>query len=178
MSKVLNAALSIGAGACRIFAIAMALAAIAAPLAAAAAAPVNVSAGNVEARVTLSAAHSSGGGKLAYVVDFAVAPGWHIYGAPLPEGEGLTPTSIKFDGDLVAQQRLDLPQPLQLHFAALNQTYPVYQGTFKGTGNIVLAPGLKPGDYSIGGTLNFQECNDAICKMPQAVRFTIPLKID
>jgi DsbC/DsbD-like thiol-disulfide interchange protein len=140
--------------------------------------PVVVQAGNVEARIVLSPDHSSGGRQLGVAVDFNVAPGWHIYGEPLPAGEGLTPTSIKFDGDLLERQKLDLPKPTPLRFEALNETYPVYQGSFKGAGNIVVAHKLKPGDYSIAGTLSFQECNDAICKMPQAVRFELPIKIE
>jgi DsbC/DsbD-like thiol-disulfide interchange protein len=140
--------------------------------------PVVVQGGNVKARIALSADRSSGGRQIGVVVDFNVAPGWHIYGEPLPAGEGLTPTSIKFEGDLVARQKLDLPKPTPLRFEALNETYPVYEGSFKAAGNIVLAQKLKPGDYSIAGTLNFQECNDAICKMPQSVRFALPIKID
>jgi DsbC/DsbD-like thiol-disulfide interchange protein len=162
-------------------AIAIALGAIASAAARAAltagGTPVVVQAGNVEARITLAADRSSGGQQLGVAVDFAVAPGWHIYGEPLPAGEGLTPTSIKFDSELVARQKIDLPKPTPLRFEALNETYPVYQGSFKAAGNIVLTQKLKAGDYSISGTLNFQECNDAICKMPQSVRFALPIKI-
>jgi DsbC/DsbD-like thiol-disulfide interchange protein len=140
--------------------------------------PVLVKASNVEARIALSADHSSAGRELGVAVDFAVGPGWHIYGEPLPAGEGLTPTSIKFEGEMVAGQKVDLPKPTPLRFAALNETYPVYQGNFRGTGKIELAQQLKPGDYSIPGILNFQECNDAICKMPQSVHFQLPIKID
>jgi DsbC/DsbD-like thiol-disulfide interchange protein len=156
----------------------VAFASIASADAAASAAPVVVKASNVEARFALSADHSSGGRQLGVAVDFIVGPGWHIYGEPLPAGEGLTPTSIKFDGDLVAGQKVDMPKPTPLRFAALNETYPVYQGSFKAAGKIVLAQKLKPGDYSIVGTLKFQECNDAICKMPQSVHFELPIKID
>jgi DsbC/DsbD-like thiol-disulfide interchange protein len=140
--------------------------------------PVVVKSGNVEARIALSAEHASGGHKIGVKVDFAVAQGWHIYGEPLPAGEGLTPTSIRFEGELVAVQKLDLPKPTPLHFAAINETYPVYEGNFKAAGDIVLAEKLKPGDYSIAGTLNFQECNDSMCKMPQSVHFELPIKVD
>ncbi len=140
-------------------------------------APTVVKEGSVEARISLSADRASGGNRIGVAVDFAIAPGWHIYGEPLPAGEGLTPTSIQFEGDLVARQKLDLPKPTPLRFKVLDETYPVYQGSFKATGNIVLKQNLKLGDYSIPGTLKFQECNDAICKMPQAVRFELPIKI-
>ena len=156
----------------------IAFASIASADVAAGATPAVVQAGNVEARIALSADHAAGGRPLGVAVEIAVAWGWHIYGEPLPAGAGLTPTSIKFDTDLVARQKLELPKPTPLKFEALNETYPVYQGSFKAAGDIVLAQKLKPGDYSIGGTLSFQECNDAICKMPQSVRFALPIKID
>jgi len=140
--------------------------------------PVVVKAGGVRAEIVLSASRSSGGRKLGVAVDFDVAPGWHIYGEPLPEGEGLTPTAIKFDGDLISEQKLDLPKPTPLRFEALNETLPVYQGSFKAAGSVMLKQKLTAGDYTIAGTLNFQECNDAICKMPQSVRFQIPIRIE
>jgi DsbC/DsbD-like thiol-disulfide interchange protein len=140
--------------------------------------PVVVKAGNVEAQIALASERISSGHKLGVAVNIEVAPGWHIYGEPLPAGEGLTPTSIKFEGELVAAQKLDLPKPTPLRFAALNETYPIYQGSIKAAGDIVLAQKLKPGDYSIAGTLRFQECNDSQCRMPQSVHFELPIKVD
>ena len=96
----------------------------------------------------------------------------------MPDGDGLTPTSIKFESDLLARQTLKLPKPTPLRFEILNQTYPVYTGNFKAIGNVVLNQKIKPGDYSIPGTFNFQLCNDSMCKPPQAVSFELPIKID
>jgi hypothetical protein len=140
--------------------------------------PVVVKGSNVIAQISLSADHASAGRQLGFAVNVAVAPGWHIYGEPLPEGEGLTPTSIKFESDLLARQTLNLPKPTPLRFEILNQTYPVYTGNFKALGSVVLNPKIKPGDYSIPGTFNFQLCNDSLCKPPQAVRFELPIKIE
>ena len=96
----------------------------------------------------------------------------------MPDGEGLTPTSIKFESDLLARETLKLPKPTPLRFEILNQTYPVYTGKFKAVGDIVLNQRIKPGNYSIPGIFNFQLCNDSMCKPPQAVRFELPIKID
>lgn len=139
--------------------------------------PVVVKAQDVEARIALSANQSFSGRQLDVAIDFAIAPGWHIYGAPLPEDEGLTPTSIKFDSEILTRQTLNLPKPTPLRFEALNQIYPVYTGNFKASGTIVLSKQIKPGDYSIPGTLRFQQCNDAMCKMPQTVHFELPITI-
>jgi hypothetical protein len=140
--------------------------------------PVVVKAEDVQARITLSADHSYSGRELGVSVDFKIAPGWHIYGAPLPEGEGLTPTSINLASNILARQTLTLPKPIMLRFDTLNQTYPVYTGTFNALGTVVLSQNIKPGNYSIPGTLSFQQCNDAMCKMPQTVHFELPLKIE
>lgn len=141
-------------------------------------APIAIEGSDVIAHIRLSADHAAAGRQIGLAVDVAVAPGWHIYGEPLPDGEGLTPTSIKFESDLLARQTLTLPKPTPLRFEILNQTYPVYTGNFKATGNLVLNQKIKPGEYSIPGTFNFQLCNDSMCKPPQAVRFELPIKID
>jgi DsbC/DsbD-like thiol-disulfide interchange protein len=140
--------------------------------------PVVVQAGDVRARIALSADHAPSGHQLEVAVDFDVAPGWHIYGEPLPDGEGLTPTSVVFNSDLLAQQTLKLPKPTPLRFEALNETYPVYTGQFTALGSIVLNQKTKAGDYTIPGTLSFQQCNDTMCKMPQTVHFEIPIKVE
>jgi DsbC/DsbD-like thiol-disulfide interchange protein len=140
--------------------------------------PVAIDGGDVIAHIRVSPDRAAAGRQLGFAVDVAVAPGWHIYGEPLPDGEGLTPTSIKFESDLLARQTLNLPKPTPLRFELLNLTYPVYTGNFKALGNLVLNQKIKPGDYSIPGTFNFQLCNDSLCKPPQAVHFALPIKID
>jgi DsbC/DsbD-like thiol-disulfide interchange protein len=139
--------------------------------------PAEVSADDVFARVAISAAQAQSGRRLGVTAEITIAPGWHIYGEPLPDGEGLTPTAIVFDNDLVASQSIKLPAPTPLKFATLNLAYPVYTGTIKAAGSLTLKPTLAPGDYKITGTLNFQECNDSICKMPQAAHFELPIHI-
>jgi DsbC/DsbD-like thiol-disulfide interchange protein len=138
--------------------------------------PVVVDAGEVKARIALADVHASSGQRLGVAVDFDIAPGWHVYGKPLPEE--YTPTAIVFDNDLVARQNLDFPKPTPVKFELLGETLPVYQGRFKVVGDIFLRQKLAPGEHQLGATLSFQECNDNLCKMPQQVRFEIPLRID
>lgn len=130
---------------------------------------------DVSAKVAISDARSYSGHQLGVTVDFGVAPGWHIYGEPLPPE--YTPTKVKFDGELVQRQSFKFPPPTPLRFEALDQTFPVYHGNFKVAGNIVLKPKLSPGDYKLAGTIEFQECNDSMCKVPQSVHFALPLTI-
>jgi len=134
-----------------------------------------VDAGGVKVRIALSEARAFGGQRVGLVVDFDIAPGWHVYGKPLPQD--YTPTAVIFDNDLLSGQNLDLPKPTPVKFELLGETLPVYQGRFKAVGDILLRQKLTPGEHRLGGTLSFQECNDNLCKMPQQVRFEIPLWI-
>jgi DsbC/DsbD-like thiol-disulfide interchange protein len=131
---------------------------------------------DVRATIILSDKRSFGGQRLGTMVDFKIAPGWHIYGEPLPEG--YTPTSVKFDNILVASQSLTLPKPKPVKFELLGEVLPVYEGEFKGEGYILLKQKLPAGEQKLTGTINFQECNDNICKLPQSARFEIPIEIE
>jgi len=137
---------------------------------------VTVTAEDVQARVTISDTRSFSGQQLGVAVDFEVASGWHVYGHPLPEG--YTPTSVRFDDDLVSVQTLEFPKPTPVRFEALGETLPVYQGKFRAVGSVRLKQKLPPGEHKLSGTLSFQECNDMLCKMPQTVRFELPIKIE
>lgn len=137
---------------------------------------VTVAADDVEAKIILSGSRAYSGNELGVAIDFTVAPGWHIYGQPLPEG--YTPTSVKFDDALISSQSLDMPKPTPVKFEVLNETLPVYQGNFRAKGRILLKQKLPPGDHKLAGTLEFQECNDSLCKMPRTARFEIPITIE
>jgi DsbC/DsbD-like thiol-disulfide interchange protein len=137
---------------------------------------VTVKADDVQAKITLSGTRIYSGQQLHVQVEFAIEPGWHIYGQPLPEG--YTPTSVKFDDALISSQALAFPRPTPVKFEVLGETLPVYQGDFKASGMLRLKQKLPPGDHTITGTLEFQECNDTLCKMPRTVRFEIPIRIE
>jgi DsbC/DsbD-like thiol-disulfide interchange protein len=135
-----------------------------------------VKAGDVEATITPSAIHAAPGQQLEVHALLDIAPGWHIYGKPLPQG--YTPTAIVFDNRVVATQSLDFPKPKMVSFPALGETLPVYQGQLSGDGKIRIRPDLKAGTYKLAGRLSFQECNDQICKLPQSAAFEMPFTID
>lgn len=137
---------------------------------------VTVKADEVQAKITLSGTRTYSGQQLGVAVEFEVAPGWHIYGLPLPEG--YTPTSVKFDDALISSQALAFPKPTPVKFEVLGETLPVYQGDFKASGMLRLKQKLTPGDHKLAGTIEFQECNDTLCKMPRTARFEIPIRIE
>jgi hypothetical protein len=74
--------------------------------------------------------------------------------------------------------RSAFPSRLPIKFVALGETLPAYTGDFKAIGKVLLREKLTVGEHKLAGELKFQECNDQICKLPQTVRFEIPLTIE
>jgi len=139
-------------------------------------ASVTIGAEDVEAKISLSSDQAAPGQELGVAVEIAIAPGWHIYGQPLPQN--YVATSLTFKSEVVAEQSIALPPAVPLEFKALGETLPAYEGSFRGRGSIVISARAKPGSGTVAGTLRFQECNDTICKVPQEVPFEIPIKIE
>jgi hypothetical protein len=136
---------------------------------------VEVKSDETSARIRLSDSTAFSGQELAVAADFAIQPGWHIYGQPLPKG--YVPTAISFDKAMVAQQSFDFPKPRPIKFVALGETLLAYTSDFKAIGKVLLREKLPAGEHKLAGELKFQECNDQICKLPQTVRFEIPITI-
>jgi hypothetical protein len=128
------------------------------------------------ARIQLSDSSAFSGQELAVAAEFAIQPGWHIYGQPLPKG--YVPTAISFDDAMVARQSFEFPKPTPIKFVALGETLSAYTSHFRVIGTILLKQKLPAGAHKLAGELRFQECNDQICKLPQTVRFEIPLAIE
>jgi hypothetical protein len=137
---------------------------------------ISLESGELQAHLVLSPARALSGQKLGVEIDFVIAPGWHVYGRPLPQD--YTPTAVAFDSESVERQNLEFPKPIPVKFDLLGETLPVYEGRFRANGEIFLRQRMAPGKYKLGGTLQFQECNDNLCKMPQQVRFEVPISIE
>jgi DsbC/DsbD-like thiol-disulfide interchange protein len=135
-----------------------------------------ITADDLRATVTLSSDRAVPGEQLGVAADLVIAPGWHIYGRPLPDN--YVATSLGFDRDLVTTDSFDFPKATPVEFKSLGETLPVYSGSIRAAGTVQLKMGLKPGEYKLRGTLRFQQCNDQICKLPQKVSFEIPVTID
>lgn len=135
-----------------------------------------VQAQNVQAKIALASARVAPGHDVGVTVDIAIEPGWHIYGNPVPED--FVATSVAFDSPVIAKQQIKFPPPTPVKFEGLGQTLPVYEKSVRAAGTVMIDPKSKPGDYQIAGTFKFQECNDNICKIPQAVKFEIPVTVE
>jgi len=136
---------------------------------------VTIAADDVQATISISTEETAPGTELGVAVKIVVAPGWHIYGTPLPEN--YVATSVTFSYEFIAEQALSLPRAKPLEFKALGETLPVYEKTIRAKGTILISGRVKPGDYKLAGTLKYQACNETVCKIPQAVPFELPLRI-
>ncbi|MDB5107490.1 MAG: AhpC/TSA family protein [Candidatus Binatus sp.] len=136
----------------------------------------SIVADDVIATVTLSADRTVPGQQIGFIVEIEIGAGWHIYGQPLPEN--YVATAISFETDVIAEQTMDFPKATPVEFKSLGETLPVYSGKIRAAGTILMKPGIKPGNYELKGTLTFQECNDEICKLPQKVKFALPMKVE
>ncbi len=134
-----------------------------------------VRSGDVEAIIAPSARQVALGQDVAVSADFTIASPWHIYGKPI--STDYVPTTVTFDNGLVVKQSMDFPKPEMVKFESLGQTLPVYKGSVHAGGNLKLRPDLKPGEYTLSGKVEFQECSDNICKMPQSLPFAFPITV-
>ncbi len=138
-------------------------------------AKVRIRADDVQATLQLSSDRAFAGQELGMAVGFTVKPPWHIYGEPLPSN--YTPTALRLDSAAVSRQSLKFPPARLIRIASLGESMPVYSGSFRAAGVMVLAGGLKPGAHQIGGQLQLQECNDELCKLPRTIDFSVPVTI-
>jgi DsbC/DsbD-like thiol-disulfide interchange protein len=134
-----------------------------------------VRAGDVSATIQPAVGEAAPGQDIKVSADFSIGSGWHIYGKPI--STDFVPTTITFDNTVVVKQSIDFPKPEMMKFEALGQTLPVYKGSMHVGGDVKLRPDLKPGDITLTGKVEFQECSDNICKMPQSLPFAIPITI-
>ncbi|MGH7841734.1 MAG: protein-disulfide reductase DsbD domain-containing protein, partial [Candidatus Binataceae bacterium] len=150
---------------------------------------IEIKSDRLDAVVALSTDRCFPGHEIAISLDLRVKPGWHVYGKPL--ASNYQAIELELQGPLIGEQSLELPAPQQMHLKALNETLPVYSGEVRAVGKVgikwsppmpakflePLGDLIKPGSYSIRGTLRFQACSDTVCESPQAITFDLPLTI-
>ncbi|MGA9885223.1 MAG: protein-disulfide reductase DsbD domain-containing protein [Candidatus Acidiferrales bacterium] len=123
----------------------------------------------------LSAERAFAGQEIGFFARFALEPGWHVYGSPLPEN--YTVTSVVFDAPKVISQSFELPPATPTRFADLGETLPVYSGSFRGVGALLLKYPLDEGKVALSGAVRFQQCSDTVCEPPETLAFELPLML-
>ncbi|MGH9738548.1 MAG: protein-disulfide reductase DsbD domain-containing protein [Candidatus Acidiferrales bacterium] len=136
---------------------------------------VTLHSGALTVHLGLSTEQAFAGHEIGFFAKFALEPGWHVYGAPLPEN--YTVTSVTFDDPSIIRQSFELPPPVPLRIAALGETLPVYSGSFQGSGSLLLKYPLDEGRITLSGRVRFQQCSDTVCEPPETLPFDLPLTL-
>jgi hypothetical protein len=132
--------------------------------------------GSLAVRIGFPSAQAFAGQEVGFFVDFALQPGWHIYGTPL--AAGYTATSVTFESPAIVSQKLELPAAEMLNLPALGETLPVYSGLFRGIGMLLLKFPLPEGRLALQGRLAFQQCSDTVCELPETISFELALTLE
>ncbi len=109
------------------------------------------------------------GQRLALTIDVELKPGMHVYA---PDVEGYIPIEWTIAASKsVTPYAVDFPASKKLHLAVIDETVPVYTGTFRLVRDVTIGK-VQPGPLDIQGEFKYQACDDRQCYIPQ----TIPLK--
>ncbi|MGH9638956.1 MAG: protein-disulfide reductase DsbD domain-containing protein [Candidatus Acidiferrales bacterium] len=131
--------------------------------------------GALTVQVGLSADKAFAGQDVGFFARFALEPGWHVYGTPLPEN--YTFASVTFEDPKIVRQSFELPPATPIRFADLGETLPVFSGSFQGLGSLLLKYPLDEGKVSLSGHVRFQQCSDTTCEPPETLAFELPLML-
>jgi DsbC/DsbD-like thiol-disulfide interchange protein len=123
-------------------------------------------------RATASNSIVAAGQRVALTLDIELQPNMHVYA---PGVEGYIPIDWKMkEADAAAAHEAIYPASTKLHLAAIDETVPVYQGHFRLTRDVTIAPDAKlrpvlngEGAFTVEGVLRYQACDDRICYIPQ-----------
>ena len=137
---------------------------------------VTLHSGALTVEVGLSSATAFAGQEVGFFANFALQAGWHIYGEPVPEA--YTPVSITFHDPRVVQQSVHFPEAAPLNIPALGETLPVYSGSFRALGSLLLKFPLDSGEITLSGELRFQQCSDTVCEPPEALPFQLAITLE
>lgn len=117
-----------------------------------------------------------GGNRFALAVDVELKPGMHVY-APGVQGYIAIDWSME-DGGGLTHFEAEYPPSRTLHLPAIDETVPVFEGSFRLIRDVLLGqPGelgelLAGEQLTIRGNLRYQACDDRMCYLPT----TVPLE--
>lgn len=111
------------------------------------------------------------GQHVALVLDIDLKPKMHVYA---PGVEHYIPIEWQMaESDAAKAEAVKWPKFEKLFLEAINETVPVYTGSFRVVRDVVFAPDAKlkslvneKGEITIHGTLKYQACDDRMCFIP------------
>lgn len=108
----------------------------------------------------------------------AIGRGWHINANPASD-ELLIPTSLEFEGAVGPLHVLDIvyPEPRMARLGFSETDVAVYSESALIGALVRAADPLKPGAYTLKGTVTWQACNDVSCLPPESREFEIGIVV-
>jgi hypothetical protein len=105
------------------------------------------------------------GQRLLLTVELTIAPGYHIYGTPIPDGYVPLALSVApLERVLVGAPQLPQPHPFQVE--GLDERFWVYEGTVRLTLPVTFMV-VDAGEQQVAVTVAFQVCSDHDCLVPE-----------
>jgi hypothetical protein len=139
------------------------------PGGAAAAAPGDV----VSVRASLDSPSYAFFQQLALMVELRVAPGHHVYAAPVPPGyTALAVDVAPVAGLVVGEARWPDPRPL----AVGGERFLVHEGEVRTAVPLTFGAAPGGGDQRVAVTVRYQACSDTACLPPASLRVELPIE--
>jgi hypothetical protein len=113
--------------------------------------------------------------QLHLILEVTVAPGWHVYGTPIPDG--YVPLGVEVEpiaGLEIGTPSWPTPHPFRLE--GLDEEFWVHEGTVRGSVPLTLTADPGAGDVTIRARVRYQACSETTCHPPFAVRFDLPVR--
>lgn len=107
-----------------------------------------------------------------------LSEGWHIYSLKSQGKDETLATQIRFNQNVFLPIGHWLePQPVITLDGALDKVVKVHQDAVQFRRNLRVPRHLKPGPYSISGTIEFRACDNKICSLPREVDFQTKFRV-
>ncbi len=113
--------------------------------------------------------------RLLLTVELAIAPGFHVYGNPIPPG--YMPLSVA----VAPIPGLDLrpirwPSPLPFRLDGIDEKFWVHEGTVRASLPFAFTAPPGGGDHVIRATVRYQTCSASTCHPPTAVELEMRVR--
>ena len=130
---------------------------------------------SVRVRASLDSPTYSAFQRLHLTIECEVAPGFHVYGDPIPPG--YVPLSVEvapIPGLELHPIRWPVPHPFSV--AGLDEKFFVHEGTVRGVLPFSFTAPPGAGDHVLNVTVKYQACSAATCLPPEEIRVNLPIR--
>lgn len=108
-------------------------------------------------------------------VEVSVAPGFHVYGDPVPTG--FVPLSVEVTPiESVEIGAVEWPVPHPFKVDGLDEAFWVHEGTVRGSLPLTFSGTPGAGDHVVRVTVSYQACSDSACLVPMSIALNLPVK--